>query len=636
MCAKELTGYPSIDKPWLKYYREDFLSEPLPAMNIYSYLKSMTAGYSDLTAISYFGLEISYNQLMEQIDTAAKVLIKLGVKPGERVMYLMPNIPETAYLLYGSARLGAVADFVDPRPDSVDFTVSAKKILALIQEEGVKHLVVLDQCYFAMIQPVENELAKVGIRSVLLVSASTSMTAKTSFNYLIEKWKFEGFSAILEVKRSLNQLEKQIRDAEKSSPLELLNYKSLSEMSEHILLPEISYSSNALAVIVHTSGTTSSKPKPIPLTHDNLNIYVHQTFAANMPIKAGDRQLHILPYFAAFGVVCVAHGCLCHGTNLIQVPEFSPDNLGKLIIRYQPQMIIGTPSWFLGLLHDSTLKKSDLSCLSMVTYGGDGMDAADEIRVNSFLSTHNAKCVLTKGHGMSETCGCASYATNSYNIPDSIGIPLPLTTYAIVDADTKELLKFDDSSQFLEGELIISSGSVTPGILDGRIIVPHKEYNGETYILTRDIVRMNRDGIIKFLARSDRSFTRFDGFKIKPYEIETVIKAYPSVEHCAITPVYDDKKFGNLAVANIVTAIPTPTHKDKVNLAEAIIDSCFIHNPNVSTRQIPAYIVFHDSFPITKNSKTDFVSLARNAMELDKVCISFSETNIAVSNLLIK
>jgi long-chain acyl-CoA synthetase len=94
--TEKLTGYPSIDKPWLKYYDKEFFNIPIPAMNIYSYLKMMTKDYLALTAISYFGREISYKELFEHIEEAAKVLVQFGVNASDRVMYLMPNIPETA------------------------------------------------------------------------------------------------------------------------------------------------------------------------------------------------------------------------------------------------------------------------------------------------------------------------------------------------------------------------------------------------------------------------------------------------------------------------------------------------------------------------------------------------------------
>ncbi len=60
---KKLTGYPSVDKPWLKYYDKEFIAKPVPKMNIYSYLRAKTAAYQDRTAISYFGAGLYRRQL---------------------------------------------------------------------------------------------------------------------------------------------------------------------------------------------------------------------------------------------------------------------------------------------------------------------------------------------------------------------------------------------------------------------------------------------------------------------------------------------------------------------------------------------------------------------------------------------
>lgn len=163
MEQKILTGYPSIDKPWMKYYNNDLLKRPVPKMNIYSYLREMTKEHLNLTAMSYYGKSISYKKLFNHIDEAARVLLSLGVKPGERIMYLMPNIPETAYFLYGGARIGAVADYVDPRPDSIDLRISATKILDMIRDEKCKYIVALDQCYIAMLKSIEPRLIELGL-----------------------------------------------------------------------------------------------------------------------------------------------------------------------------------------------------------------------------------------------------------------------------------------------------------------------------------------------------------------------------------------------------------------------------------------------------------------------------------------
>ena len=58
--AKELTGYPSIDKPWLKYFDEELLKEPLPKCTVYQNIYENNKEYLNDTAILYFGNKISY------------------------------------------------------------------------------------------------------------------------------------------------------------------------------------------------------------------------------------------------------------------------------------------------------------------------------------------------------------------------------------------------------------------------------------------------------------------------------------------------------------------------------------------------------------------------------------------------
>ena len=369
MEEKKLTGYPSIDKPWLKYYDPEFLKKPIPAMNIYTYLKTMTKDYGALTALSYYGKEISYEELFRHIDEAAKLLISIGVKSGDRVMYLMPNIPETAYFLYGGARIGAVADYIDPRPDSVDFTVSTKKVLAMFKEEKAKFLVSLDQCYLAMLKPIEQELKELGVEQIILVSASDSMDGKTKLNYLHETLSFNGLSALVKSVAKTKRIARLVDDARNGSLSRLSNYVDLIETAKNVELPDVEYRKDQLAVIVHTSGTSSAKPKSVPLTHDNLNAAVHSAKGSLTPLAAGNTELHLLPYFAAYGLVSNLHCALCSGHKLFEISEFAVSNLGKIIMRTKAEMIIGTPSWLLGIMQSKELAKMDLLHLKMVTYG---------------------------------------------------------------------------------------------------------------------------------------------------------------------------------------------------------------------------------------------------------------------------
>ena len=396
------------------------------------------------------------------------------------------------------------------------------------------------------------------------------------------------------------------------------------------------YEPNKLDLIVHTSGTSSPKPKAIPLTNDNLNSYVHQTFGANMVMNEGDKVLHMLPYFAAYGVVDVTHAGLCHGNNLIQIPEFSPVNLGKLIKKYKPQTIIGTPTWFLNLMKDKNIKNVDLEFLKMVTYGGDTMEYQDEIAVNEFLKAHNCNSKITKGHGMSETCGCASFAIDDYNIPRTMGIPMPSMTYGIVDPETKKLIKFEDGQDEIEGELIISGPTVTSGVLDGKVIVPHYEYDDMDFILTRDIAKMSRDGIMEFLERKDRSFTRFDGFKVKPHELENMLKQDPRIKYCVVSPYFDKEKMGNMSMATIVlNSKEELCDSEKCEIVNDILNKYFIKNSNVSSRQIPTMFKFKDELPQTKMAKIDYNAIINEGITGDEVEVVLEETNISIGDIQI-
>lgn len=630
------TGYPSIDRPWLKYYDEDFLKKPLPQMTLLEYLKYNSAERKRLTALTYFGKKISYAELFENINLASKVFAGIGVKENDRIMFLMPNIPETAYMLYGASQIGAVSDFIDPRPDSVDMAISAEKIYGLIQNEKIKYIVALEQCYAGMLSLIEDKLIELGINQIVIVSASDSMNNKAKMNYLKENFYLGGMKQLEAQLYKQKIVRKLLEQTIATSKMKVLKYHDMINEYKQIEIKPAKYHPDRLILIVHTSGTTNSQPKPIPLTDDNLNSCVHSSFGAGILCDQGDLELHLLPYFAAYGVANVTHNALCRGANLIQIPEFSIENFGKLILKYKPQIIVGVPTWFLSLLEDSKMRNANLSFLKELIFGGDSMEIADEKRINEFLHQHKCNNVLTKGHGMSETSGGASFATRDYNDLGSLGIPFPHTVYALINPDTREMVKFKEEQEYIEGELIISSKAVTLGVLDGKEIVPHVKYDGDDYICTGDLAQMNREGKMKFLSRKDRGFTRFDGYKIKPFEIENIIKRNKKVNYCVITAYTDISKHGNMPIAHIVLKEPTGlTRNQQVEIVEEIINSQFVLNPNVSARQIPTKFRFRKSLPFTVNGKIDFNLIAKEGLEGNEVSVEFEETNISVGKITV-
>ena len=631
------TGFAHIDRPWMQYYNIDGYEKVNTNQSIVDYMVEKTKAHKSKVAINYFGEKVKYGKLMKKINKAAHILKLMGVSKDDRIMYMMPNIPETAYFMYGASKIGAVSDFIDPRPDSVDLEVSAKKILQLATKEHVKYIIALDQCYLGMVKPIEEQLKESGVERILVVSASDSLGLKGKLNYIKEVIDFKGKEQLkpqLEKTKKFGELLKQTLG---NTIIPTDKYLDLLKLSSDEEIKSIEFEPNKLSVIVHTSGTTSAMPKGIPLTNENLNEYVEQTEIANMPMAPKDKALHILPYFAAFGLAGVVHGGLGHSCELIQIPEFEPSNLGKMILKHKSEIIIGPPTWFLNLINDPVLNGADLSFIKMITYGGDSMEPADEIRINEFFKAHNCDAKITKGHGLSETCGCASYATGEYNKLGSMGIPMPNSIYTIVDFETKEPKKFSDDIDFIEGEIAISSPTMTSGILDGVEVAQTMLINGQKYLLTKDIARMYKDGTLYFLSRSDRSFMRFDGFKVKPYEIEKIIKDDIKVKYCVVTPCFDSAKMGNIIQATIVLedGIVMDVNEQK-EFVEHLIEQYFISNPEVSSRQIPAKFSFRESMPLTSMSKVDYNQICKEGLNGSEITVELEETNISVGEIVVK
>ena len=116
---KCLTGYPSIDKPWLKYYTQDQIDAKMPECKVYEYLWNNNRDYLDRIALNYYDHRITYGCVFDEIDKTAKAFTAIGVSKGDIVSIIAVTLPETIYTLYALNRIGAIANMIDPRT-SVD------------------------------------------------------------------------------------------------------------------------------------------------------------------------------------------------------------------------------------------------------------------------------------------------------------------------------------------------------------------------------------------------------------------------------------------------------------------------------------------------------------------------------------
>ena len=90
----------------MKHYDPEWAARPLPECSLYSQLKESSGNSLDQTALSYYGTEVTYLEMMKKIDQYAAAYQELGVKEGDYVSFLTVSLPETIYSIYGLNKIG--------------------------------------------------------------------------------------------------------------------------------------------------------------------------------------------------------------------------------------------------------------------------------------------------------------------------------------------------------------------------------------------------------------------------------------------------------------------------------------------------------------------------------------------------
>ena len=409
------TGLSSIDKPWLKYFKNENILKTMPRITIYNYLYESNKNSELSIALEYFGRKITYFELFRKIEKTAKNFSALGVKKGDIVTICMPSTPETIYSIYALNKIGAIPNLIDPR-------YSEDMIKDLIVEANSKYLLTLDLCN----EKIKKIESKTNLEKIISVSATNSVPIIRHIkkNNVVENEKWMNWTTFTKK-------------------------ESTYEKNEYV--------QGKFSVLVHTGGTTG-KPKGIMLTDDNINSIVFQYKNGDIALSKKQTFLDIIPPFAAYGICSSIHMPLSLGMKTILIPKFNPNEFDKLILKHKPTHVLGVPSFWENLSKNPAMANVDLSFLRSPGSGGDGILASSEEKVNEFFKSHNSSSKLIKGYGMSEVSSSACTCTTSANELTSVGIPLIKTTIGIFEPNTTNELGYNSS-----GEICITGPSVMNG-----------------------------------------------------------------------------------------------------------------------------------------------------------------------------
>ena len=564
----------SQEKVWMKYYSEEARNVRLPARKAFDYMLDVNKDHMDKPALHYYGADISYRDLRRRVDACARSFAALGVGEGDIVSFLSVGLPETISCVYAQNKIGAVANTIDPRLD-------INTIQKMIVDSGSKILFVVDVAFpkvKAMMKRINQELIVVQSPATSLplakrIAMKLANRTKIPYNKRIIKWG--------------DFLARGIGTRYEEAP----------------------YIGDRLVAITYTGGTTGT-PKGVMLTNDSMNAVALNFQHCDVHYQAGDRFLGIIPIFSAYGMVCGTHMPLSMGgVCLVPIPKFEPSSIGKLVRTFRPNHIISTPVFIELLINSAEVQGMDLSFLYTLACGGDSMNEGLERRLNVFRKKHGMKFPLAQGYGMSELSAAASFCVNRIYKQGSVGIPSPLVNVSIFDPETSEELGYKQV-----GEVCVTGASMMKGYFnqpEETAYVMRRHNDGQVWIHSGDLGYMDEDGFLFIKGRIKRMITRFDGHKVFPINLESMITGLPDVHNCAVVGTDDmEHSQGQYPMA----LIEVIKGADVEQTCRKVFEYC---NRNAEERGRPVAVVAVETLPLTPMGKVDNKTLEAEYKNFD-------------------
>ena len=560
------TGYPSIDRPWLKYYSEEAINAPLPECTMYEYIWQHNREHLSDIALRYYGAKISYGQLFDSIKRAAAAFRAMGVKAGDIVTIMSMHTPETIAAIYGLNYLGAVANLVY-------MTLSPKEIVGTLGNTESKLLLILD----AAVEKLDEIKAEIAV-PVVVLGVSDSMPAHMKLGYKLKA---------------------------RTPKHDYMTWKAFLARGDASALPAPASDHAAPAVIVYTSGTTG-EPKGVVLNGDNLNSVAEQLCRTDRNYQRQDTVLMILPPFIIFGASMIHLG-LYNGMDVILCIQLDNDAIGKLFDQYKPKRYVAGPMYLEGLVKHG---KGDMSGVVDITGGGDSITPEQEETFNAFLKAHGSPTQYMTGYGMSEVSAAVVLNLACANRRGSLGVPLPQTNVKLCDPETRREVPFGEI-----GEICFH----TPGIMQGyykneEATAECVEYDddGRKWLHTGDLGCMDEDGFLFFKGRIKRihMILGSDGFayKLFPQRIEEYLEEQEGIIMAAVI-VREDAEVLHTANAFVVLE---PTVEDADAYLERLREKML---RDVPEHLRPASIRPVSELPSTPSGKIDYRALEALAGE---------------------
>lgn len=538
-----------INSPWFMFY-DPGVPRTLTYREValYTLLDEAADNFPKNTACTYYNTRINYKRLRRDAERCAANLALHGVKPGDRVGIMLPNLPQSLIAFWGVLKAGAVATMINPM-------YMEKEIVHLVNDSGLKHLITIDMCW-----PKLDKLRKqITVDRFFITSVSEGLSFPLNLAMRYKTWRAGGVSKI---------------------PFDdkcVFRFKDLLSGAGRLSVP-VENPKETLALLQYTGGTTGLA-KGAMLTHFNMTANIQQIASMITGFEYGNEVFAaVLPFFHVYGL----NTCLILPVYLqsavVPVTRFVPGELAAIIEKFKVSALPGAPSMFLALLQQKHKNRTTLKRLKLCISGSAPLPI--EVMLN-FESCFGAK--ITEGYGLTESSPITHLTpVEGLRKPGSIGLPIVDTEARIVDMEVGAVPLGPGKT----GELVVRGPQVMRGYWNQPDETASALRNGWLY--TGDIATMDEEGFFSIIDRK-KDIIVVAGYNVAPREIDEVIYEHPKVSETVCVGVPHPTR-GEIIKAYVV--LKKGEHCER----SEIISWC---RERLASYKVPRQVEFRDELPKT-------------------------------------
>lgn len=530
---------------WLpNYLRETPADVPIPDVPLPEFLERAAFSVPERTALLFYGSSLTYAELNNSVGRFAQALVEQGLQAGDRVMVVLPNVPQLVVAYYGILRAGGVV--VMPNPDA-----DGPAVMQQAEETGAGILVTLDK-FIRLIEAAEKQL---GVRKIILAELNRAI-GTTAYQTLMDRWG-----------TSREKDRESGTSISKATPMASL----LANAKQHESAVRIA--SEQLAVIIFTSGTTDS-PKGVCLSHKNLVANVLQTRHWTPQLRHGEETfLSVIPLIHSYGMTNAMNIPIAMGATIVLLPVFEAHEVLTQIQRHKPTAVPGVPSMFMAISQTPNVRTYGLSSIRACISGAAPLPV--EVK-EAFEKLTKGR--LVEGYGLTE----ASPVTHANPLNDvvklgSIGVPIPNTEARVVDLITQRPMGPGEI-----GELQVRGPQVMLGYWRKDGSYDRSCITESGWLFTGDVAVYDRDGYFQLISRKRDTIMAGD-FSVYPRDVEEVL--------------YENNKVMEVAVVGISSKA--------TDLLSAIGDSAQSDSSERQEQKVKAFVVPRPGVTLTKEELLD-------------------------------